>query len=150
MKSLFEESTRLEIVKRIDSVSRQSARQWGKMNVSQMLSHCGHGLDMAMGTINPRRVFLGKILGPLFKHKYSDDSSIGKNSPTSNELITTAYSPDFEKEKDRLKDLVTRFSNNGEAGVTKHPHPFFGPLTPAEWGKGMYKHLDHHLKQFSA
>jgi hypothetical protein len=26
--------------------------------------------------------------------------------------------------------------------------PFFGPLTSLEWSTGMYKHLDHHLKQF--
>jgi hypothetical protein len=150
MKSLFEESTREEILKRVDLVSLQSARQWGKMDVSQMLSHCSHALEMAMGTINPKRALIGKILGPLFKHKYSDDSSIGKNSPTATELITTTSSPQFEKEKNRLKDLVIQFSNNGEAHVTKHPHPFFGPLTSVEWGKGMYKHIDHHLKQFSA
>jgi hypothetical protein len=150
MKSLFEESAKAEILNRIDSVSEQATRQWGKMNVSQMLCHCGHGLEMAMGTVKPKRAFIGRILGPLFKNKYSDDSSIGKNSPTATELITTASSPEFDNEKSRLRSLVTQFSNKGEAGVTKHPHPFFGSLTPVEWGKGMYKHLDHHLKQFSA
>jgi hypothetical protein len=150
MKSLFEESAREEILSRIDLVSLQSVKQWGKMDVSQMLSHCSHALEMARGTINPQRALMGKILGPLFKHKYSDDSSIGKNSPTATELITTTSSPQFDQEKSRLKELVTQFSNKGEACVTKHPHPFFGPLTPVEWGKGMYKHLDHHLKQFNA
>ena len=150
MKSLFEESTQAEILNRIDSVSLQSVRQWGKMDVSQMLCHCANALDMAMGTINPKRVFIGRILGPLLKKKYSDDSVFGKNSPTSAELVTTTSSPLFVNEKNRLINLVILFSKNGEAGVTKHPHPFFGSLTPVEWGIGMYKHLDHHFKQFSA
>lgn len=150
MKSLFEESTRAEILGRIDSVTPQAVKQWGKMNVTQMFCHCSRALEMAMGLINPKRVFIGRILGPLFKGKYSDESAFGKSSPTSDELITLAVNSDFVVEKDRLKDLVTRFSINGEPGVTKQPHPFFGTLTPAEWGKGMYKHVDHHLKQFNA
>ena len=31
-----------------------------------------------------------------------------------------------------------------------HPHTFFGSLTADEWSLLMYKHLDHHLTQFSA
>jgi Protein of unknown function (DUF1569) len=149
MKSLFEESAKIEMLNRVDQLLPNAARQWGKMDVSQMVCHCARALEMAMGTINPKRAFIGRILGPIFKGQYSDDSAFGKNSPTSNELIV-GNSPDFEQEKKRLKDLINQFSSNGEAGATKHPHPFFGPLTPAEWGKGMYKHLDHHLKQFSA
>jgi hypothetical protein len=149
MKSLFEESAKAEILSRVDQLSPEATRQWGKMQVSQMVCHCARALEMAMGTINPKRAFIGRILGPIFKGKYSDDSAFGKNSPTSTELIV-GNSPDFEQEKKRLKDLINQFSSKGESGTTKHPHPFFGPLTPVEWGKGMYKHLDHHLKQFSA
>jgi hypothetical protein len=29
-------------------------------------------------------------------------------------------------------------------------HSFFGRLTPEEWATLMYKHLDHHLRQFGA
>ena len=149
MKSLFEEAAKNEILNRLDKLSPQSTRLWGKMQVSQMVYHCGRALDMAMGTINPKRVFMGKILGFLLKSKYSDESPFGKNGPTSIELRVDSL-PDFELERKRLKDLINRFSANGEPGTTKHPHPFFGSLTPTEWGKGMYKHLDHHLKQFNA
>jgi transposase InsO family protein len=50
----------------------------------------------------------------------------------------------------RLKDCVREFHQGGEAKCTRHPHPFFGNLTPQEWSRGMYKHLDHHLRQFGA
>ena len=44
--------------------------------------------------------------------------------------------------------LIDRFAAAGPKGCTTHPHSFFGPLTPDEWAILMYKHLDHHLRQF--
>ena len=57
---------------------------------------------------------------------------------------------DFETERNRLSGLIDRFAAAGPAGCTSHPHAFFGPLTPDEWAVLMYKHLDHHLRQFGA
>jgi hypothetical protein len=48
----------------------------------------------------------------------------------------------------RRASLIDRFVSGGPSACTNHPHPFFGPLTPAEWAILMYKHLDHHLRQF--
>jgi LPS sulfotransferase NodH len=47
-----------------------------------------------------------------------------------------------------LFGLVNRFVAAGANGCTNHPHSFFGQLTPDEWAILMYKHLDHHLRQF--
>ena len=55
---------------------------------------------------------------------------------------------EFAREKERLKQSVQEFHRGGEAKCTTLPHPFFGEITPAEWAMGMYKHLDHHLRQF--
>jgi Protein of unknown function (DUF1569) len=57
---------------------------------------------------------------------------------------------DFVREQERLKGNVRQFHEGGEVRCTKHPHPFFGSVTPQEWATGMYKHLDHHLRQFGA
>ena len=32
--------------------------------------------------------------------------------------------------------------------VTQDPHPFFGRMTGEEWDRLLWKHLDHHLRQF--
>jgi transposase InsO family protein len=55
---------------------------------------------------------------------------------------------DFVVEKQRLRGLIGRFAAGGSWVCTKHPHFFFGPLTPEEWAALMYQHLDHHLRQF--
>lgn len=148
MKSLFEPTTSAEVIDRVQKVSPSSQKQWGKMEVDQMLSHCGNALEMAMGILNPKRIFIGRIIGPMFRKKYSDDKPFDQHSPTSDELKIMGHK-DFDAEKKRLIDLIKRFSMGGETIATKHPHPFFGPLTPREWGIGMYKHIDHHLRQFS-
>ena len=148
MKSLFEPTTSTEILVRIEKISLNSPRQWGKMDVAQMLAHCAGALEMAMGILNPKRVFIGRIIGPMFRKKYFDDKPFDHHSPTSEELKIIGHK-DLDTEKKRLIDLLNRFSSGGEAIATTHPHPFFGPLTPREWGIGMYKHIDHHLRQFS-
>jgi hypothetical protein len=72
-----------------------------------------------------------------------------RNSPTSKELVIKDVR-DFETERKRLSTLISRFAAVGPAGCTAHPHAFFGSLTPDEWAVLMYKHLDHHLRQFGA
>ena len=47
-----------------------------------------------------------------------------------------------------LFEAATVEETGGPGVCTKHPHFFFGPLTPVEWAALMYQHLDHHLRQF--
>ena len=149
MKSLFAPTYANEILNRIDKIESTSPRQWGKMDVAQMLAHCGNGLEMAMGIINPLRVFIGRLIGGFLKPVYTNEKPFSKDSPTSEE-IKVSTPKDFATEKIRLIKLVKQFSEGGESKCTKHPHPFFGKLTPAEWSIGMYKHIDHHFRQFGA
>jgi hypothetical protein len=76
-----------------------------------------------------------------------NDEPMRRNSPTAKILIVQDER-DLETERTRLCGLIDRFASAGPAGCTKHPHAFFGPLTPDEWAILMYKHLDHHLRQF--
>ena len=147
MKSLFEPEAVSEIMHRLDALTPDAKREWGKMNVAQMLAHCSVTLDMAMGRNNPPQVLIGRLIGHFFKSQYSNDKLFSRNTPTDASLVI-AGEKDFSKERTHLKEQIEEFASGGEAGATKHPHPFFGKLTPEAWGKGMYKHLDHHLRQF--
>jgi hypothetical protein len=77
------------------------------------------------------------------------EKPFSKNSPTNPSFVVTDLK-EFTQEKERLIELTKRFSSGGEEKCTNNPHSFFGKLTPHEWGMLMYKHLDHHLKQFNA
>ena len=149
MKNLFEKETVEEVIERLDGLEPEAQRQWGKMDVAQMLAHCASVLEMASGKINPPRMLIGRILGPFVKPIYTNEKPFSPNSPTDKKLMVRD-SRDFSREKTHLKDCLREFQQGGEAKCTRHPHPFFGSLTPAEWSRGMYKHLDHHLRQFGA
>jgi hypothetical protein len=147
MKSLYDKTVCDELVNRIDQLSAESKALWGKMNVTQMLAHTAAGMDMASGRLNIDRVFMGKLIGGFLKSFYTSDKPFNKNTPTAAELVR-ADASDFEKEKDNLKTLMKAFSEGGIEKCTTHPHPFFGKLKPEDWGIGIYKHTDHHLRQF--
>jgi hypothetical protein len=106
------------------------------------------GLGWAVGDIVPPRMFIGRLLGRFVKPlALGDDKPLRRNSPTSPTLVI-ADQRDLDIERERLCKLIDRFTAAGPAGCTKHPHSFFGKLTPEEWAILSYKHLDHHLRQF--
>jgi len=76
-----------------------------------------------------------------------DDAPMRRNSPTVEGLVVNDER-DLEIERKRLLGLIGRFVTAGSNGCTQYPHSFFGSLRPDEWAILMYKHLDHHLRQF--
>jgi hypothetical protein len=149
MKNLFERDAVDEVIARIDTLHPATQRQWGKMDVAQMMAHCSGALDMASGRLNPRRILIGRLIGPLVKPIYTNEKPFSRNSPTDPKLVVSDQR-DFPREREQLKLKIRQFHDGGEAQCTRHPHPFFGDLTPQAWSRGMYKHLDHHLRQFGA
>jgi len=147
MKNLFEQETVDEVVSRIDKLHPAAQRQWGKMDVAQMMAHCSAAMDMASGRLNLPRAFIGRLLGPFVKPIYTNEKPFSRNNPTANEL-KFADQHDFAHEQEELRLKIRQFHEGGEAKCTRHPHPFFGALTPQQWARGMYKHMDHHLRQF--
>lgn len=146
-KNLFQREVVKEIMERIGALTPESARQWGKMNVAQMLAHCAEVFEVANGHKKAKRSLLGYTIGPLFKSVYTNEKPLARGAPTSKEFAM-ADAKDFASERGHLKDLVAEFAQLGPERISKDAHPFFGKLTPAEWARGMYKHLDHHLRQF--
>lgn len=148
MKGLFEPTAVTEITDRLARLRPDSERQWGKMDVAQMLAHCSAAIGLAEGSTTPPRMFLGRLLGPIAKK-----SLIIKGEPMRRNAMTVKSAlvtdkRDFSRELQHLRASIDHFAAGGPAVCTKHPHFFFGPLTPTEWSALMYQHLDHHLRQF--
>jgi hypothetical protein len=149
MKNLFEQEATDEVLARIDTLQPACQRHWGKMDVAQMMAHCSAALDMASGRMDLPRIFIGRVLAPFIKPIYTNEKPFSKNNPTDKKLVVSDQR-DFLREQEQLKLKVRQFHEGGESQCSRHPHPFFGALTPQEWSRGMYKHLDHHLRQFGA
>lgn len=148
MKSLFDTATYNEVIQRLNNLSLQSQRQWGKMDVAQMLAHMKAAFKVPLSDKPLPRMFIGRLFGWMMKSKLYDDKTWGKSLPTSPDFIVKDQR-NFETEKQQLIELVTKFYQLGPEKVGNFPHPFFGTFTKDQWAQSMYKHLDHHLIQFS-
>ena len=150
MKNLFDIATAREVEDRLGCLTPESKREWGTMSAAQAVAHCSLGIETALGEIKPSRMLVGRILGPAIKRMaLGNDAPMRRNSPTYPEIVVKD-DRDLKAEKVRLAGLIERFSKGGAGACTKHPHAFFGALTPEQWAELMYKHLDHHLRQFGA
>jgi len=150
MEDLFDPATAEQFRTRIRSVTGASGPQWGKMSAAQMMEHCARGLEMGTGELKAPRVLIGRLLGRVVKPMaLKEGEPMRRNSPTAPSLIVEDKG-DLEGSRTRLLGALDRFVDGGEQGCSEHPHPFFGRLKPNEWSTLMYKHLDHHLRQFGA
>ena len=149
MQNLYDPADREAIARRLSALTPSNARQWGKMNSAQMLAHCALVMEIACGDRRRKQIFVGRLLAPLVRQKALGDRPFGRNGPTGAEF-KVVDERDFAREQTRLAGLIDRFCTRGRAGADGLVHPFFGRLRADEWGRLMYKHLDHHLRQFNA
>ena len=147
MKSLFNSADNKEIIDRVEHLSPVSQAKWGTMNVSQMLAHAQQPLKVAFGDMRLRLSVAGFFFGKIAKRKLAKDEPWGKALPTDKHFVVVEQK-DFDEEKKNLLRSVRRFAEQGPSGIVNDLHPFFGKLTPDEWDRLMWNHLDHHLRQF--
>ncbi len=145
IKNLFDASVKQEIINRINKLNAQSQKQWGKMDVAQMLAHIQVPMGVALGTHTVNGNWLMKLILPLFKKNLYDEKPWKQGLPTDKTFIMTGLNKVFENEKNQLLDKLNRFT---ESNMINEKHPVFGKLTKEQWSKATWKHLDHHLRQF--
>jgi len=86
MKNLFDKETLTEVVNRIHPLTAQSQRQWGKMNVAQMLAHCKEAFKEPLSDKKMPRMFVGLMVGWMIKSKLYNESTWKQNLPTAPSL----------------------------------------------------------------
>ena len=147
MKHLYEPAVVDEVRERIARLRPDSAPRWGRMDAAQMLAHCALAMEYALGdTVLPRHP-LGRLLGGRAKRSLLvKGTPMGRSAPTHPSVIVRD-ARDLDAERRRLLHAIDRFAA-GPAACTRHPHFFFGAMSPAEWATFSYVHLDHHLRQF--
>ena len=149
MRNLFDASSKDEILQRLSKLSPEAPRQWGKMSVPQMLAHCAAALEAGTGD-NPRpQKLIGKVFAPFVRKGLLGDKPFSRGSPTDPAFVVRDER-DFAREREKVVALVEKFCARGRDEAGREIHSFFGRMTGEEWGRLMYKHLDHHLKQFAS
>jgi hypothetical protein len=149
MKNLLDKDAQVEIVARIHRLDIHAQRLWGKMEPDQMLAHCTKPFEMVNSNTPVKMILMGRILTllPGFKARYYNDVPWQHNLPTAPDFVITEKK-DLEKEKAGLIAAIEQFVATAPTRTVLQVHPLFGKLTNEQWGKGLYKHVDHHLRQF--
>lgn len=146
MNSIYNKTSNEAIIERINKLNPETTAEWGKMTVDQMFKHCTAAIEIAFGQKEIKVNLMMKVLGKLVKNKVFN-SEFQHNSPTAQEFIfTDKY--EFESAKNDLIQKFSRFSNEGKNAITVMNHPFWGKMSYEDWDKLMWKHMDHHLRQF--
>lgn len=150
MKNILNKKVLDEIMQRIGAVTKDDKRLWGKMTVHEMFCHSADQIRLATGEKhspfrgnNATRTILKKLILwglPSPKGKIETTHELrqggGGTKPT-----------DFEDDKKTLVRLLNEFGNVfAEEKLVEHPA--FGYMNKTEWGRLVYIHVNHHLKQF--
>jgi len=148
MKNIFNPDDNLELIHRLENLNIQSERQWGKMDVAQMVVHCQKPLEVADQKLMVKRNLISFLFGSMMKKKLIiKGEPFKQNLPTAKEFKIESLE-NFDIEKAKLMTMISDLGKKGPSAIAVTTHPFFGDMTPDQWGLLFYKHLDHHLKQF--
>ena len=148
MKNIFKATDVQDIINRIESLTPQTAPQWGKMTVDQMLAHLNVAYDMTYTDQYKKPGAIGKFFLKLFvKNAVVGPKPYPKNGKTAPDFIIKD-SRDFDAEKKKLIEYLDKTQSLGSAHFENRASHSFGPLTSDQWNIMFSKHLDHHLTQF--
>lgn len=148
MKTIFDENVRTELISRIYLINKSNIAKWGKMNVFQMVKHNTFWNCWILGKDNPfyEQTYLGKLFGKIALNKMiKNEKPLDKSIPTSDQFKVHMKIGDLEAEKAEWISLINEYEKYNNP---KFIHDFFGKMTIDEVGILVYKHTDHHLRQF--
>lgn len=145
MATIFDFAPRSGLLARIDRLNASAQPRWGRMNVGQMVVHCDLQVKLALGELpaSPMKTPVGHF--PL-KHLALYLLPTPKGVPTMPE-IRDPLTGDWEQDRASLKASIGRVAVIDPRQPWPR-HPAFNALSGNQWGLLIYKHLDHHLKQF--
>jgi len=146
MKTLWNASDRLELCSRLGRLSPDAERKWGRMSAPQMLAHVVDCMRMSLGDLRVPSKNLPLRFTPI-KQVVIYLLPFPKSAPTAPEVI--ARPPvDWPSECRSLTMLFEQFAARERSSPDWPDHPAFGRLTGNTWGVLMYRHTDHHFRQF--
>lgn len=145
MKSVWQAATRRELQDRLAKLTPGTPRQWGRFTAPQMVAHIAQSFRSSLGDLAVKPKNLPLRYTPL-KQLVIYWLPFPKNAPTAPELL--AREPgDWASDVAEVHELINRFPSRKPED--KWPvHAAFGQLTGEQWGILMYRHTDHHLRQF--
>jgi hypothetical protein len=145
--TIFDPTDRARLMGRLRGLTPEAQPRWGTFTPDRMCAHLVDALKMALGETQ-LPAGQGPLSWPGVKHLILYVLPMPKGVATHPALLATAGTGGpVDSHVATIERLVTSCVERGPAGQWGG-HPAFGQLTGAEWGSLIYKHTDHHLRQF--
>ncbi|MBI2406779.1 MAG: DUF1569 domain-containing protein [Gemmatimonadetes bacterium] len=146
-KSIYDPAVRASLLARIDRLGASDSARWGQFTAPKMVTHLIESLRMAANEIAvpPRSTFLSNR---LVRYLVIYVLPFPRGAPTARQLLARA--PDtWASDVSALKTTLERTAAI-DPNVAWPAHPAFGDINGSDWGVLIYRHMDHHLRQFGA
>ena len=149
MQNIFDAKVAQEYINRINNLTPETQRKWGKMSVDQVLAHLNVAYSFIFEPEKQKKPsFIAKfLLSNFVKPKIVNDKPYKQSLPTSPVFII-ADQRNFEEKKKKLIGNIQRVQQLGKEAFEGKENTSFGPMTSQEWNNMLAKHLTHHLSQF--
>ena len=149
MQNVFDAKDAQEYINRINNLTPETQRKWGKMSVDQVLAHLNVAYDLTFTPEKfPKPSFIAKFLLSRFvKSKITNEIPYKQSLPTSPAFIIVDER-NFEEEKAKLIGNIQRVQQLGKEAFEGKENINFGKMTAQCWNNMFAKHLNHHLEQF--
>ena len=149
MQNVFDAKDAQEYINRINNLTPETQRKWGKMSVDQVLAHLNVAYDLTFTSEKfPKPSFIAKfLLSKFVKPKITNEIPYKQSLPTSPVFII-ADERNFEEEKAKLIGNIQRVQQLGREAFEGKENINFGKMTAQCWNNMFAKHLNHHLEQF--
>jgi len=146
MGTFWNAEDRAAILARIDKLTPEAQRRWGKMNVGQMVAHLSDQMRVTLGEIPVTPVpGLGRTALVRNIVIYWLPWPKGRIQGPKEGFLTKPA--EWDADMAGLRNLVDRFAES-DPNQAWPEHPLLGPMTGKDWGVMCYKHFNHHLTQF--
>lgn len=145
---IFNDISYAQIIQRLKSLTAQSQRKWGTMTPAQMLRHCRSQIDFILApSVDVKTYPTAFRFAPvrwlaLYVIRWPHNSKTAPEMDVNKKLTDVG---DFETEHQLLIESLHSLYHSTHVEAI---HPLFGKMGKTQWGRVVWKHLDHHLRQF--
>ena len=150
VKTLTDLAARRELLDRLQRLTPDTVRLWGKMDAHQMICHLSDSFRLALGERPAASVatpFSRTVLKWVALRAPMRWPPGVKTIPEVDATINGTKPLHFERDRQELEALLKQFCD-APPDFAWYPHPIFDHLSRAEWQRWGYLHMDHHFRQF--
>lgn len=147
-RSLRDPLARRSILDRLARLTPQHPRTWGRMEPAQLLPHLATGLRLALGERTLERTPPTGIRRAMFRLMAIHVLPWPEGKIQAPPGAFSTPSLGWEADREAVMALIERFATAAPETLGAG-HPSLGRMRARDWDVLQYRHIDHHLRQFS-